>query len=494
MTPEELSGGPGRASGPTDNLAGLGMLAPLERGGSHTLEDQLAERLTDGIERGVLAHGTRLPSTREIAAALGLSRNLVAAAYAQLATKGLIVARHGSGTFVAPPRTNVKEGRRPEPPREGSWYQGTRGPLRPTPGRSAIDLRLRGGTLRPLPEAAWRRAWRSAVGDVAVGYEDPRGVLPLRAAVASFVAHHRGVACGADEVLITAGASDALRLLMIAVVDEHVTVAVEDPGYPTMLRLAESRRARVVRLPVDGDGAVVDDLRALPPGRVAVHLTPAHQFPLGVQLAQERREALLAWARERGALIIENDYDGEFGFSAVEPPALAAQDRTGTVVFVGTFSRLLTPGLRVGYVIAHPSVLDLVAHAKAEIDDHASTPVQRAVAALLCDGELDRHLRRVRRLAAYKRDRITRWLATSPGGLRLAGLQSGLHVVLEITDGPSPSELVERAAARQVLVERLGAYTSVAAPGSDRLLLDYGAIEPGQLDRGLAVLSTLLTP
>jgi GntR family transcriptional regulator/MocR family aminotransferase len=479
-----------RAVAPLHALAATGLLAPLVRNGDRSLERQLEERLDDAITSGRLGAGVRLPSTRQLASTLDVSRNVVASAYEQLAARGRITARHGAGTFVA---DTLRLHGRPAPRGTPRWVRGAES----TPSDAAggwtphvVDLRVRSGALAPLPAAAWRRSWRNAVANLGTTYGDARGDERLRRATAGFVRRTRGVSCSADEILITAGASDAIALILRAVFAVGDSVAIEDPGYQAIRPIARMHGGSVMTLPVDDDGADVAQLSTGGRPPIAVHVTPTHQFPLGVELSGERRAALLAWAQEHGALVIENDYGGEFGFAEGTPPTLAALDDAGTVAYVGTFSRLLSPELRLGYVVAPRPLVDQVVALKRQIDDYASTPTQRAVAHLIEDGELERHLRRVRRLAEYKRRRLEHGLAPVADRIRVTGLRTGLHVAIEVLDGPPPEEVARLARRRGVLVETLHDYR--AEPGPDRLLLGYGAAEPSHLEAGLEQLRAIL--
>ena len=287
----------------------------------------------------------------------------------------------------------------------------------PLVGEEAVvtgtDLRLRAGTIAPLANDAWRRAWRHATATVAQTYGDPQGPRAVREAIAEHVRDTRGVACVADDVVVTSGASDALALLLRATMSAGDVLAAENPGYRGVTRLAAVHGIRLLPLAVDEHGADVEALLAASP--LVVHVTPSHQFPTGAELSPDRRAALLAWAQERGALVIENDYDGEFRFDGAVAAPLTAIDTSGTVCLVGTFSRLLTPALRVGYIVATPALAQRVAALKRALDEHPSLPAQHAVAQLIRSGELGRHLRRVRALATHKRGLLRAALGSLAG-------------------------------------------------------------------------------
>jgi GntR family transcriptional regulator/MocR family aminotransferase len=469
-------------------------LARLDRAGSPlnalraagvSLEGtELEPRLRAAIVEGRLAHGAKLPSARVLASALGLSRNAVAACYARLAEAHLVTARHGSGTYVAQPPEARARGR-PRVRGDVEWLRGGPPGAPDAVAADDIDLRLRGGTIAPIATDAWRRAWRHATATVAQTYGDAQGPREVREAIAEHVRETRGVACVAADVVVTSGASDALALLLRATMSTADVLAAENPGYRGVTRLAAVQGIGLLALPVDAQGARVDVLENADPQPLVVHVTPSHQFPTGVELAPGRRAALLAWAQRRGALVIENDYDGEFRFDGEVAPPLSAVDASGSVCLVGTFSRLITPSLRVGYAVATPALTERVAALKRMLDEHASLPAQHAVAQLIRSGELGRHLRRVRRLATYKRALVREALGDLHG-VTLHGVAGGLHVLIE---GPAPpAEIAARLRERGVHLDLLADHCW-APVDHDGLLLDYGRVEASALKRALGLIA-----
>lgn len=488
VTPEPLAGehrqplsGLDRASAPLNALRAAGVA--LDFAGAADLTVRLREAIVDGR----LADGAKLPSARALAAALGLSRNAVADCYAQLAREHLVTARHGSGTFVAPPAEARARGR-PRVRDDVDWLR-ARHPLN---GHErivdGIDLRLRAGTLAPLATDAWRRAWRHATATIAPTYGDPQGPRAVREAIAEHVRLTRGVACVADDVVVTSGASDALALLLRATMSAGDGLAAENPGYRGVTRLAAVHGIRLHPLAVDEHGADVDALADADP--LVVHVTPSHQFPTGAELSPDRRAALLGWAQRRGALVIENDYDGEFRFDGAVAAPLTAIDTSGTVCLVGTFSRLITPSLRVGYIVATPALAERVAALKRALDAHPSLPAQHAVAQLIRSGELARHLRRVRALATHKRTLLRAALAELDG-VTVHGIDGGLHVL--VRGAHAAADVAARLRARGVHVDVLAEHCW-APVGDDGLLLDYGRVTPAAFERALALIAAELSP
>ncbi len=473
----------------------------LDRDADESLQWQLIAQLRAAIGDGRLGPGARLPATRALAAILGVSRNVVVAAYDELFAEGYITGRHGSGTYVevglpATPRTVVAA-----PAGARRWLNGAVPAARPAmpdgddpagtisfrPGVPALDL---------LPPEVWRRIWRTATDALPPNrYAEPAGDPALREALARWVGRTRGVACGPDDIVITTGAAQALDLLARATLVPGAAVAFEEPGYYSGRNILLAHGARIVPIPVDADGLRVAEL---PTGAAApplVCVTPSHQYPLGGRLPVARRLALLEWAQTHDSLIVEDDYDSEFRFDAPPLPALLSLDRAGQVAYIGTFAKSLTPTLRIGYVIAPPPLRERLVALKEILDRHTSWPVQRAILALLADGHLERHIRRARRHYAESRAILRAALrpvidvANPPA--RLLGLDAGLHACLELATPHLAAQIAARARSRGVLVGTLGAYYH-GAPTREGLMLGYGGLTHEQLRRGGAILAAAI--
>ncbi len=456
-----------------------------DRDGAEPLTSQIAGQLRDAMADGRLATGERLPSTRTLAGLLGVSRTVVTAAYAQLFAEGWVEGRHGSGTFVADgaPGRPAEPGE-PEPVLPPRAARGTRDGLPELDGTSMIDLRPGIVWTEGIDRAAWRRAWRSAGTGVTGDLPDPRGRADLRAALTGYLRRSRGVHCSADQLVVTRGVAGSLGLLasLLRPADQ---VGVEEPGYPAARAVFAAHGLRVVPCPVDSGGLRVD---ALPEGLRLVYATPAHQYPLGARLSVPRRRALTAWARDCGALIAEDDYDGEFRYDVAPLPALFGMDPE-VVVYLGTTTKILTPALRVGWLATSPGLAARLAAAGSMLGDWASGPAQGALLSMIATGALERHIRRMRHDYARRRAAMTAAFRGGDAG-RLLGDEAGMHMILE-TRQPA-AEVAAAAAERGVAVATLERY--FAGPVTrNGLVLGYGGAALADVARGCGILAGLLT-
>ncbi|MQA85030.1 MAG: aminotransferase class I/II-fold pyridoxal phosphate-dependent enzyme [Streptosporangiales bacterium] len=450
----------------------------VDRGLGHPLSEQLAGQLRTALRQGRLRAGERLASSRDLAVTLGVSRTVVTEAYQQLFAEGWIRGRHGSGTYVAdvapvPPDRVTADGAEVSHGR-GGWVN-----LLPGYPWTAA---LQGSAFGP----AWRRAWRLAAQADPEPDPNPRGSPALRAALVDYLRRSRGVGCHAGQVLVTHGATHGLRLLVEALLRRGDRVGVEEPGY-TRARLALSASGvDVVPCPVDANGLIVDGL----PGELRlVYTTPAHQFPLGGRLSVPRRQALLAWARRHGALVVEDDYDSEFRYDVAPLPALHGLD-PGVVVYLGTTAKTLTPDLRVGWLVADEDIVARVAQHRNDVVDRNPTVPQEAVRFLIERGDLDRHVRRMRHEYARRRAAVVEAFAGLEPPAALRGDTAGLHVVVELP-AELATEVAGAAGERGVRVGTLDR-SYAGPPTRSGLVLGYGAASLADLRWGCALLTRLL--
>ncbi len=451
---------------------------PLDRSAGRPLAVQLADGLRAAATGGVLRAGDRLPSTRGLAAALGVSRTVTAAAYDQLLAEGWVAARRGSGTYVqhTPAAASCSKATFPQPDGSNVAFLQRSG---------GVDLHAGSPCLEVLDRAAWRRAWRAA-GDLPPdGAADAVGLPAFRAAVVEHLLRHRGLPVDPDAVLATAGSTAALAELA-RTLPRGARVAVEEPGYARGVSALRAAGLEVVPVPVDGGGLVVD---ALPSGIAAACVTPAHQYPLGARLSAGRRTALVERARRDGFLVVEDDYDGELRYDVAPLPLLAALG-PDVVAHLGTASKLLTPTLGAGWLVAPPAVRAAVLERRAATGTRPAPAGQRVLAALAAHGDLARHLRRLRRELRTRRAAVV--AALTAAGLPVLGDEAGAHVVV-----PLPGADAERAAvagARGVRLDGLARH-HVGPPRVHGVVLGYAGPTAAELRAALpAAVAALGSP
>jgi GntR family transcriptional regulator / MocR family aminotransferase len=456
-----------------------------DRTGPLPLTAQIVSQLRAVMSDGRLAAGERLPSSRMLAGTLGVSRTVVNGAYAQLFAEGWIEGRHGSGTYVADGagRALARPGPGGRPAAAGRDGEGPQAGPAASGHCPVIELRPGIPWTAGIDRAAWRRAWRSAGTQTPGAVPEPLGSATLRAALTGYLRRSRGVRCEPAQIMVTRGVAGSLGLVAAALLRPGDKVGVEEPGYPAARAVFAAYGAELVPCPVDADGLVVE---ALPAGLRLVYVTPAHQYPLGGRLAVPRRRALIAWANAAGALILEDDYDGEFRYDVGPLPALFGLD-PDAVIYLGTTTKILTPELRVGWLAARPDLVARLAEVAAGLGEWAGGPAQHAVRTLIAGGDLERHIRRMRHEYARRRGAMTGCLA-SASGWRLLGEEAGMHMVL--LTSRDAEEIAAAAWERGVAVATLARY--FAGPVTvNGLVLGYGGAEPCEIEHACRLLAGL---
>ncbi len=458
--------------------------------GDKDLTGQLVRQITEAIRSGRLAPGDKLPPSRLLADRLGLSRKTVAEAYARLTFDLLVTGRVGSGTFVAE-RVERQTGPARQTPLAGAavaarWRHMTT-PLRHSgPDGGARFEYIGGAPARSLfPHDEWRRCVLHALRQGARSrglYGDVQGVPELREAIARHVAFARGVRCGVQELIVTNGAQQALDLVARVLVEPGAIVVVEEPGYSPARHLFAAQGAHVIGVPVDAEGLQVQHI---PDGTRLIYVTPEHQFPLGMPMSLRRRQALLARALALGAIVIEDDYDSEFRYEARPTDSLQSMDANGIVAFVGSFSKTMSPELRLGYLIAPQPILEAVCTAKHLSDWHTSTPTQRALAKFMQEGELQKHIRRCHAVYAERRTILMQRMA---GDLApwfdLIPATAGIHMTAIARPGVDVEMLITLARRVDVGLYPLADFFHDSPPRPG-LILGYGAIETADIEPSL---------
>jgi GntR family transcriptional regulator/MocR family aminotransferase len=482
----------------------------LGSSGSRLSSKRLCEQLKSAIIEGRLIAGARLPSTRAATAFFGVSRNTAAEIYARLASEGLVVTRPGSGVYVAKRIADVPSPATQSPGfplnpvwlredvcgamqfwRESDVATGTGG-IQP-----AIDFRPAIIDARLFPSAAFRRVTARQLRQLERKPAAPKspqgnqGNYPLRNAIARHIAVTRAVACRAEDVLVTAGAQQAFDLLARSLVTPGETVvAVEDPGYPPMRAAFAAAGARIAPVRVDREGLVVDDI---PSDAKVICVCPSHQFPLGMALSAERRVQLVALARKRGAVIVEDDYDGEFRLDGEALQALWTRAARDVVFYVGTFSKCMLPSLRLGFIVTPPWALPTLVTAKNCSDWHCPTLVQRSVAAFISEGHLARHIRKVREIYRQRRKLLRDALQTDLAEwLELLPSSYGMHVAAIAKPGVDVEAATLSLLRRDVSVHSLARYYA-GEPDRSGMILSYAVLGFSEIRAGVKQIRSALT-
>jgi GntR family transcriptional regulator/MocR family aminotransferase len=488
-----------------DSSSGFPALLTLDPDAALPLHRQLYTELRNAILIGRFRAAAPLPATRTLARDLGISRNTVITAYEQLRAEGYLQARQGSGTYVShalpddmlwvtqapPPRSPASRGKPPLSARGRRLSTGFSffPPVRPAPfrhGLPALDL---------FPRRLWARLaarrWRGLTREM-LGYGDAAGYRPLREAVADYLGQARAVRCHADQVVIVAGSQQGLYLLAQMLLDPDDPVCLEDPGYLGARAAFLAAQARIVPVPVDEQGLSVSQGRTTCPGARAVYVTPSNQYPTTATMSPARRLELLEWARSSRMWIIEDDYDSEFRFASRPFASLQGMDPHGWVIYVGTFSKLLAPGLRLGFVVLPPALVDSFAAGEAALTRHLPSMEQVVLAEFISAGHLARHVRRMREVYLERRtnllkatgESLVEWLEVKPP-------DAGTHAIGLLRRG-----LDDRSAARAALdagveTRPLSLYC-LSARRPAAVVLGYGAFRRAELRSGSERLASAL--
>ena len=467
--------------------------------GSRDLLRALHAQLRAAIIDGRLKPGLPLPPTRAFASLYDVSRNTAVAVYDLLLSEGYVTSRRGAGTYVAdsipqPRPRRVPTAAPPTDRRLNAFWRERRVTTMRTPYRPPrYNFQVGAPDIARFPFDLWRRLSGRTLRTLAKApsvYWEPQGRWALREAIAKHVSFARAVACRPEDVVVTAGAQQAFDLLArILVTPGRTTVAMEDPGYWAAQAAFVAAGARIVPVPVDVEGMVVE---RIPADAKVVYVTPSHQFPLGAAMSMPRRSALLEFARTRGAVVIEDDYDGEFRFGGRPLDALQTLDRSESVLYVGTFSKSLLPGLRLGFVVAPPWANQALAAAKQHVDCYCPVQTQDLLATFIAEGHLARHIRKMRALYSARREVLLdglrkdfgRWLEPAPS-------IAGLHLTAFSKAPLNADALVERARADEICIHSLGP-NYMGKPTRAGVVFGYGALSERAIVEGLAALRKLM--
>jgi GntR family transcriptional regulator / MocR family aminotransferase len=475
------------------------LLIPLPANGL-PLFRQIYLGLRKAIDSGRLRPGKRLPSTRDLAEQLGVSRTVVLLAYEQLLAEGLTASRHGSGTYVVEALhliTRKEKALSIQAPlsRFGKYAAGEAPNVHFPEVRSPVlryDFAYGGSNIQLFPFEAWRRALLRNARKISIrdiDYGSSSGAGALRESICAYLQRARAVICDPSQVIIVNGSQQALDLVARVLLEPGQRVVIEEPQYQGTRQILRAAGARLIPIAVDHEGLITSKL---PDDARLAFVTPSHQFPTGVILTLERRLKLLAWAKRRNAIVIEDDYDGEFRYKKQPMESLHGLDPDGRVIYIGTFSRTIFPALRIGYMIVPKSLISVFRTAKWLCDRHTATLEQQTLADFLSNGHYERCLHRIRRRNAFVRaallDAIHRYLGDR---VEVSGDGAGVHLVLWPTERLSEETIIERAASRGVGVYGIAPYF-LKQPSRAGLMIGYSRMKDAAIREGIRRLSEVL--
>lgn len=444
------------------------ILVAVTRHQHQPMHQQILQGLREAIRVRRLRPGAVVPSTRTLAADLGVSRGVVVQAYDQLIAEGYLIAAPRGGTIVS-----------------GAIRAAVPEPAEPEPRHFEFDFRPGEPDLRAFPREAWRRAFREALASIEpgqLGYNDPRGVPQLRSAMADYLSLARGVVCTPNQIVVCTGCAQGLSVAARVLRSQGVRrVALESPGHPEIQHIVEEAGLATVPVPVDDDGLRVDRLERLKVRAVVV--SPAHQNPMGSVLSPARRQQLLAWASRVSGFVIEDDYDAEYRYDRAAVGSLQglAPER---VIYVGSASKILAPALRLGWMVLGGELLERAIEVKRRVDNGCPALEQMAYAQFVRDGELDRHLRRMRSQYRSRRDALLKALSRHCPGWKVRGAAAGLHCVAEVPDSVDIKRLVELSATRSVRLYPLSGYMG-RPPVPRGLVFGYARLTERAISEGV---------
>lgn len=498
----------------------MDLLVTLQPDSNTPLHKQLYDEVRLAILSGRLPSGQKVPSTRSLSKSLGVSRATVTTAFDFLLSEGYLESFVGSGTYVCrelpddiltvsdnEPAYLVAENSQPQsqtsPRRQLSWYGES---LQTTEwldfSEEEPEIQFTFG--RPDLEHFPLKQWNQLVAHHSKKREyflldspsKAQGFEPLQEAVAGYLAKSRAFVCDPQQVIIVNGSQQAIALVTRVLVDRGDLVGLEEPGYIGAQRLFLAQGAQLVAIPVDTAGARLDELKTkygTADNRLKlVYLTPSHQYPTGVVLSLSRRLDILSWARKTQTLIIEDDYDSEFRYRGRPIPALAGLDSGGSVIYMGTFSKILLPSLRIGYIVVPHDLIEVFRRAKWLADRHSPLLEQQVLADFIAQGHMDRHVRRMKRLYEQKRRVVISELKRHLGRrATIYGDNAGIHVLVRIESDLPDSEIVERCGILGVGIASTRKLY-LTEPKQGEFMLNYGSLTEEEIKRGIAVLAKVV--
>ncbi|MDG4838686.1 PLP-dependent aminotransferase family protein [Micromonospora sp. WMMD967] len=489
------------------------LLVALDRDSSIPLQQQLCDQISGSVRTGRLRPGDPVPPSRELAHQLRVSRTVVTRAYELLRANGVLTSRRGSGTRVSgaltdtppPAQRAARPPLWPEPPLPTDAGSPLWKPWEPAPMHrpdGAYDFRHGTPALASFPVTRWRQSLAEAVSQadaVALGYGPAEGASSLRTQISALLRRSRALDANREHTVVTSGATQAMDILVRLLVGPDDVVVIEDPSHTVLRQIFGYSRAAVVPVGVDEEGLRVDEIESQvrahghDPSRVRlIYVTPSHQFPTGFIMSERRRRALLRWAREHSATVLEDDYHNEFTFAEERLPSLAADPQDADVVYVGSFSKTLFPSLRIGYAVLPQHLVRPFLGVKWITDRLTPTLTQEALAEFISSGAYARHIGRMDRLYRQRRARLLEALYEHFGaGVRISGTAAGLHVLVTLGGASDADEaaIVRAAAARDVRIYPASGYFVTRPPAEPTFLIGYAALPTARITEGVALLA-----
>ncbi|RJG06582.1 PLP-dependent aminotransferase family protein [Noviherbaspirillum cavernae] len=466
---------------------------------------QLYDAIKAAILSGQITPGVQLPPTREFALLLGVSRQTVLNAFSQLMAEGFLSGTIGKGTFVSHSLSIALTRGKPDVPAPHP------APLRPLSNRGQcfvgekIRLNTHQGTPRPFrigmpgidvfPFDVWARLearrWRRPVDPL--GYGDPAGYRPLRELLAAYLRASRGVHCTAEQIIVTSGSQQALFLIATMLLAPGDAAWMEDPGYQGIGALLHAVQAKICPIPVDEQGISIAHGMAHHADAKLAYVTPSHQYPLGVTMSLQRRLELLDWAAKNRMWVVEDEYDSDYRYTGRPLASLQSLDRSGCVIYVGTLSKVLFPGLRLGYLVAPPALVEAFSQGKGVLDRHTAIVPQIVLSDFIAEGHFSRHIRRTREIYAERRTALLESLdAMLADEIRLGPTDAGLHIAGAFVNEHDDKAVAEAALRKGIEVRALSRFYATPDRSASGLLLGFATATPDDIRRGVATLKEVL--
>lgn len=467
----------------------------LDRTQGTPLQEQLITALKCHISDGPGTKDLRLPSSRALAIDLGVSRIVTLTAYDQLIAEGYLISRPGSGTYINKDIIRAAPARASDPIkyRGPDWFRPSEAPApRSKDNATHIDFTIGWPSVEQFDVPAWKRAWRQALSLPFVNQPPPaEGIPELRAAIADLVARNRGIRCTPDDIVITSGAVDIITLMARITAPFKPISCLENPGFPPVHNIFRRYGHDIRPIGIDQEGLILSDLPVTPGRPKLLFCTPSHQFPLGFRLSLPRRLALMDWARRHDAIILEDDYDSEFRYDVAPLPSLKTQDDSGHVIYFSSLSKSLSPAIRLGYMIAPEDIRKAAAR---DIKRNYMQPpwlLQQAMAHFIRSGELDKHIRRMRRHYAPLNRAMRDGLAAVPSTVSIHGLEAGLHCFLALPPEIRRQELTKKINQKRLYIDDLNRCYFAPSPWQG-YAFGYGHLTREKITEGLGIFSSLL--